>query len=254
MFTVLSSNRSCRLPRATTPVFYIGGNVIEFVNEWSHLGYVISTSGDDMHDIKSRKSSLICQINGILCDFRNVTCKTKIRLIKTYCTSLYGAELWDLSNNYIDSICIAWRLGRKVWRLPNTAHLSLLPGISNTMPLIDLLYRRFLKFVCRCLSSRSFVLNFIARPSILFCRMNFLVGRNVLSCCQGYSTNIDSVIAFRFNIENIDHIANTASDDVYNRVTMLKVLLQCRDGMLCLSDNSFSNNDVEQLISFLCTS
>jgi len=80
----LSSNRSCRLPHATTPVFYIGGNVIEFVNEWSHLGHVILTSGDDMHDIDSRKSSFIGQINGILCDFRNVTCNTKIRLIILY--------------------------------------------------------------------------------------------------------------------------------------------------------------------------
>jgi len=88
----LSSNRLCRLPHATTHVFYIGGNVVQFVNEWSHLGHVISSSGDDMHDIESRKSSLIGQIDGILCDFRNVTCNTKIRLIKTYCTSLYGAE------------------------------------------------------------------------------------------------------------------------------------------------------------------
>jgi len=151
--------------------------------------------------------------------------------------------------------CIAWRRGvRKVWRLPNTTHSSLLPGIINTMPLIDLLYRRFLKFVYRCLSSWSFVLNFIARHSILFCCMNSIVGRNVLSCCQCYSTNIDNVIAFRFNIEIIDHIANTASDDVCNCMTMLNELLQCRDGMLCLSDNSFSSNDVEQLISFLCTS
>jgi len=88
----------------------------------------------------------------------------------------------------------------------------------------------------------------------LFCRMNFIVGRNVLSCCQRYSTNIDSVIAFRFNIENIDRIAYTASDDVCNRVTMLNELLQCRDRMLCLSDDSFSSNDVEQLMSCLCTS
>jgi len=98
---------------------------------------------------------LICQINDILCVFRNVTCNTKIRIIKTYCTSLYGAELWDLSNDYIDSICITWWRGvRKVWRLPKTTHSSLLPGISNTMPLIDLLYGRLFKFVYRCLSSR----------------------------------------------------------------------------------------------------
>jgi len=80
--------------------------------------------------------------------------------------------------------------------------------------------------------------------------MNSIVSRNVLSCCQRYSTNIDRVIAFRFNIENIDPIANTASDDVCNRVTMLKELLQYWDGMLCLSDDSFSSNDDEQLISF----
>jgi len=80
------------------------------------------------------------------------------------------------------------------------------------------------------------------------------VSRNVLSCCQRYSTNIDSVIAFRFKIEHIDRIANTASDDVCNRVTMLNELLQCRDGMHCLSDDSYSSNDVEQLVSSLCTS
>jgi len=54
--------------------------------------------------------------------------------------------------------------------------------------------------------------NFIARHSILFSRMNSIVSRNALICCQRYSTNIDSVIVFRFNIENIDRIANTASD------------------------------------------
>jgi len=94
----ISSNRSCCWPHAATHVFDIGGNVIEFVNEWSHFGHA---SGDNIHDIESRKSSLIGQINGILCDFTNVTCSTKIRIIKTYCTSLYGAELWDLSNDYI---------------------------------------------------------------------------------------------------------------------------------------------------------
>jgi len=57
---------------------------IDFVNEWLHLSHVISTSGDDMHDISSRKSSPIGKINSILCNFRNFTCNTKIRLIGTY--------------------------------------------------------------------------------------------------------------------------------------------------------------------------
>jgi len=71
----------------------------------------------------------------------------------------------------------------------------LINGISKTyQSLIDMFYRRLLKFVFRCLSSRSFVVNFIARHSILFCRLNSKVGRNVLSCCQRYSTNIVNVV------------------------------------------------------------
>jgi len=79
--------------------------------------------------------------------------------------------------------------------------------------------------------------------------MNSIVGRNGLSCCQRYSTNIE--ITFHFNIKNVDRIANTASHDVCNRVAMLNESLQCKDGMLCLSDDSFSSSDVEQFISFL---
>jgi len=82
----------------------------------------------------------------------------------------------------------------------NTTHSSLLPGISKTLPLTDLLYTRLLKFVYRCLSSRSFIVNYIARHSILFCRTNSIVGRNVLSSCQHNSTDIFSVITYTASI------------------------------------------------------
>jgi hypothetical protein len=103
------------------------------------MGHIISNKSDDESDITSRKYSLIGQINNILSNFRNFDCKTKIRLIKSYCTSFYRAELWDLSSNHIDSISIAWRRGiRQIWRVPNTAHSSLLPELCHTIPLIDL--------------------------------------------------------------------------------------------------------------------
>jgi len=76
--------------------------------------------------------------------------------------------------------------------------------------------------------------------------MNSIVGRNVLSCCQRYSTNKDSVITHLFNIKNIDRITNTVSNYVCERVAILNELLQCRDGLLCLSDDSFLIDDFEQ--------
>jgi len=60
-------------------------------------------------------------------------------------------------------------------------------------------------------------------------RMHSLVSRNVSSCCQRYSINIDSVFICRFDTKNIDRIANPVSDDVGNCATMLNELIQCRD-------------------------
>ena len=78
--------------------------------------------------------------------------------------------------------------------------------------------------------------------------MNSIIGRNVWGCCQRYNTKIESVVTCRFDIKNIDRTASTASDDVCNRVAMLNELIQCRDGMLWLSDVSFTSYDIEQLI------
>ena len=126
---------------------------------------------------------------------------TKIRLVRAYFTSFYGREPWHITNNCIEYICTAWRRGiRQVWRLPNTTHSSLLPGLCKTIPLLDLFYKRMLKFVYRCLNSQSLIVNVIVRHSILFSRMNSTTGRNVLSGCQRYHTSIYNIIGCNFSI------------------------------------------------------
>ena len=203
----------------------------------------------------SRRSSLIGQINNILCNFRKVDCSTKIRLVKAYCTSLYGCELWDLSNNCIENICTAWRRGiRQVWRVPNTTHSSLLPGLCETLPLRDLFYKRMLNLIYQCLNSQSPIVNFITRHSILFGRMNSTVGRNVLSCCERYHTTINCIVNRTFLVSNIDRVVCTELEAVSNNVDMLRELLCCREGTFNLSNSSFSHYDIEQLIIFVCTS
>ena len=148
-----------------------------------------------------RRSNLNGQINNIICDFRKIACITKIRLVKAYCTSLYGCELWDFSKSCIENVCTAWRRGiRQVWRVPNTTHSSLLPGLCETLPLRDLVFRRMLNLVYQCLNSQSPIVNFITRHSILSDRMNSTVGRNVLSCCKRYHTTIDSNYNYNYNM------------------------------------------------------
>jgi hypothetical protein len=111
-----------------------------------------------------------------------------------------------------------------------------------------------LKFTYRCLNCQSFIVNFVTRHSILYCRMNSTVGHNILDCCQRYNTCIESLIDCRFNVNSIDCFAGSMSDDARNAVAMISDLIDCRDGISNLSNSLFDKDDIEQLISLLCTS
>jgi len=94
---------------STLPRFSVGGNVIEFVDEWPHLGHIITATSDDKADI-IRKSSVLCsQINNVLCFFGKGDPIKKLSLLKTCCRSFYGSVLWDLSHSSVDAFCAIWR-------------------------------------------------------------------------------------------------------------------------------------------------
>jgi hypothetical protein len=178
---------------------------------------------------------------------------TKTRLVKAYCTSFYGAEIWYLSHSGIESVCTAWLKGiRRIWQIPNTTHSALLPGLCNTMPLIDMFYKRMPNFVYKCLTSESLLVNFIVRHGMTHGQMDSVVGRNILSCCLRYHTNIDNILALEFQPYDIDRHC-VASEDNSIVVTLLAELLQCRDGALSSSGDNFNMSDVTTMIDLLCT-
>ena len=235
------------------PAFSIGSQPIELVEKWPHLGHIITQDCNDSEDVLAKRTSLISQLNKIICSFRNVNCLTKTKLVKAYCTSFYGAELWDLSHRDIESICIAWRKGiRRIWQLPYTTHAVLIPGLSDTLPLIDLFYKRMLNFVYRCLNSQSSLVNFVTRHGIFFGQTDSVVGRNVLNCSLRYKTTVDCISKLAFSSYNIDKYA-AATEDVSNTNVLLFELLQCRDGSCSLSNKNFNNADITSMIDILCT-
>jgi len=75
------------LPRFSVTV---GGNVIEFVDEWPHLGHIITATSDDKADIIRRRSVLCGEINNVLCFFGERDPVTKLSLLKTYCSCFTG--------------------------------------------------------------------------------------------------------------------------------------------------------------------
>ena len=120
------------------------------------------------------------------------------------------------------------------------------------MPLIDMFYQRMLNFVYKCLLSESLLVKFVVRHGILYGQTDSIVGRNILNCCVRYHTNIDSIINMVFQSHNITkHYVATVDNSII--VGQLTELLQCRDGVFCLSDDHFSLPDIISMIDYLCT-
>jgi len=58
---------------------------------------------------------------------------TKIKQFKSYCSSIFGSELWSLDVSDIEVFCVAWRKGlRRVMSLPPATHCYLLLLLSCT--------------------------------------------------------------------------------------------------------------------------
>jgi len=53
-------------------------------------------------------------------------------------------------------VCTAWRKGlRRAWGLPADTHCALLPILSNSLPVIDELAKKSVRFIQNCLDSDS---------------------------------------------------------------------------------------------------
>lgn len=82
-------------------------------------------------------------------------------IFKTYCMSLYGSQLCDYDDTYINRVYVAWRKAiRKLFNISNITHCNLLPYICNDSPPCVQLSRRVISFV-KGLSSSHNVLSSI---------------------------------------------------------------------------------------------
>ena len=57
---------------------------------------VLNITSYDVADISFRRNSVLGQINNVLYYFNQVDAVPKLKILKSYCGSLYGCELWNL--------------------------------------------------------------------------------------------------------------------------------------------------------------
>ena len=174
----------------------------------------------------------------------------RIKLFKSYCSSIFGCELWNLSDSVINEFCVAWRKAlRRVVSLPYNAHSFLLPLLTDTLPIFDEICRRVARFTLSCLGSPSLLVRSIVQFGIDNARFNSCIGRNVLFCCNYFNWKLSDLLSGNISLDfynmNEVSIGRLSEDKWSNFIAVLEVLL-IRDGFLTL--DKFSQADVKDII------
>ena len=195
LLVVLPRNRRWLSDCVRKCTFYVGDNPIEYVDSFVHLGHVITSQFVDNDDILKRRNDFVGQVNNVLCFFSKLKSSVIYKLFQSYCMSLYGCELWLLSNTHIiEDLCVSWwKSLRRVWRLPYKTHCYLLPLLSDCLALEDEICGRSLNFICDCLCNSSRLVNAIANFGILYGRYDSPLGHNAYFCANKFNVNVRDI-------------------------------------------------------------
>lgn len=238
----------------TQCMFYIGGKTVDNVESYVHLGHIINSKFDDSDDILHRRNCFIGQANNVFCFFGKMDYDVKISLFKSYCSSFYGCELWNLSDDTIDDFCIAWRKAlRRLLHLPYNTHGYFLPLLTDTLPINVELLRRISRFIWSCVDNKSSLVRNVALYGVQHARQKSCIGRNMLFCCDYFDWHITDFLQGNISLEYKYFIAlylNQLSQSELNSAVSLYEILQIREGDLTIADFTFSEiNDIVKLVA-----
>jgi len=159
-----------------------------------------------------------------------------------------------LANTNVDSFCAAWRIGlRRIWKLPNTTHCSLLPVISHCLPIFDELCRRSLNFARSCITRDCYLIRFIASFGIVHARHSSPIGRNVLHCVKRYHCTYNNFLFGSVNSIVSSFCSKSIGDSTFSKATLLSELICVRDGLCDIAIN-FTKEELLSIIEYVCTS
>lgn len=236
--------------------FYVGNKPIEFVDSFSHLGHIITSRLDDSTDILKQRGNFIGQVNNMLCYFSKLKSFVKNRLFQSYCTSLYGCELWLLSTAEINDLCVTWRKSlRRVWDLPSISHTYLLHMLSQCLPLFEEICRRSCNFIYTCITNKSRLVRCVAQYGLIYARYNSFLGSNALFCAQRFNCHVGDVVDGHVDRIINKYVRDLVIDSQLRTAYFVEELINIRDNVSTLSNSVvFTRAEISDVIQLACTS
>ena len=143
-----------------------GNHCLHFVDTVTHLGHILRFDLDDGDDIIRCTREMVRKANYMLRSFSCADVLVETKLYQSFCLSLYGCSLWNLSCKSFSIIEVAFNnIIRKIWALPRDSHTRIVHCIANLQSIFNTTYRRSATLLHRVCNSDSVTLRAVFQDS-----------------------------------------------------------------------------------------
>ena len=218
------------------------------MDEIKHLGNLLENDNSMKMDIAIKRGKFNGKVNSLLQEFYYVSPNMFMTLLNIYAVSFHGSGLWDLYSSACDRLFKSWNVTvRATWKVPNTTHRYLIEEISGSLHLKVMLCSRYAGFARSLLASPKYAVRVMA--SCCLDDHRTVLGQtmsNIAAEC-GLPRSGSSLLTPAKVKKNLKYF------DIPNQESWRTGLL----GELLDSEQEvpgFDNEEVDDIISFLCSS
>ena len=233
------------------PIITVNNEIVPRCDSAIHLGHLLNTKNTRNamieHSIKEFNKSFY----GFISKFDGCNTTVKSRLFHQYCSSMYGSQLWDLTNQNVEDICIQWRKKlRQVLSVSNMTHCDLLPLITDNMPIKVQLDCKYIGFYKSIAHSDNDLVRYVAKCK-LYDHASTL-GRNMTYLIHKYELQVEDMLTLSKN-KIKEHCYNKWINQIKEEYITYSLIIK---EMIMMKENRtvrlFSNTDCNFIIDFLC--
>ena len=231
------------------PNLTLCGNPLPWTDKCKHLGTIITNKVDGCEeDLKVKNAKYIERNIEINQEFSFAHPSTKLKINSIYNYDFTSSPLWNLFGPGAKRIESSFNKSVKVMLgLPVATHRSLIEPLTGQMHVKKLLISRFLGFMERISSCKKRVIKMLIGTSKKDVRS--ITGQNLRNIMLLVGkTSVDKVE--KKDAESI-HYHTLENEDIW-KVDAIKEIIEVKSRRLEISD--FDNDELEDILTYLCTS
>ena len=228
----------------------VNNEIVEKCDSAMHLGHKLHTCNTHEVLIDHAIEKLNSSFHGFMSRFRSCSVTSKNKLFYQYCSSMYGSQLWQMSN--AERMYSKWRkYHRIVLEVVNTTHCDLLPLIVDNMPLECILDLKYFSFYKNIMSSENKIIKYTAQSMSLLHTSTLC--KNMTHLTHKYKLSREDIMAYSKSklkkhcykswLEGVENLYPTYANIISEMIAMMEG--KCT--------RIFSNEECKHIIDFLCT-